>query len=114
MGSGRTGVPDPDAALRVATAIAAAPLLARRGVQGYGGNWQHIGDPSDRHTAVAEGMQRLTAAIELLVRHGAGSKAFATDAGAPTSDIGAYLCYGDEQRLLLTDHPGRPALGSHV
>ncbi|MEV0297586.1 alanine racemase [Nocardia sp. NPDC050710] len=184
VGLGRTGVPDPDAALRVATAIAAAPQLTMRGVQGYGGHWQHIGDPADRHAAVAEGMRRLTAAIELLDRHGhdttirtgggtgtfeadialgvltelqpgsyavmdaqyhridgswvhsleqalfvaatvtgatqhwltvdAGLKAFATDAGTPGSDIGAYLWYGDEQGLLLTDDPDRPALGTHV
>lgn len=184
VGLGRSGAPDPDAALRVAAAVAAAPHLTMRGVQGYGGHWQHISDPSERHTAVAEGMRRLTAAIELLDRHGhdttvrtgggtgtleadialgvltelqpgsyavmdaqyhridgswvhslrqalfvaatvtgatrhwltvdAGLKAFATDAGAPVSDIGAYLWYGDEQGLLLTDYPDRPTLGTHV
>ncbi|WP_051022286.1 alanine racemase [Nocardia pneumoniae] len=184
VGLGRSGAPDPATALRVAAAVAAAPQLTLRGVQGYGGHWQHICEPSERHAAVAEGMQRLTAAIELLDRHGhdttvrtgggtgtleadialgvltelqpgsyavmdaqyhgiagcwvrglrqalfvaatvtgatrhwltvdAGLKAFATDAGVPVSDVGAYLWYGDEQGLLLTDDPGRPALGTCV
>ncbi|MFI9508985.1 alanine racemase [Nocardia sp. NPDC052566] len=185
VGMARTGAPDPAAALRVAEAVAAAPLLTMRGVQGYGGIWQHIGDAEERRDAVAKGMERLTEAIELLDKHGhdttirtgggtgtldtdialgvltevqpgsytvmdgqyrdvggdwlgglrhalfvaatvtrtahpdwvtvdAGLKAFATDANPPATDLGSYLWYGDEQGLLVTDRPDRPALGAHV
>lgn len=185
VGMGRTGAPDAAAALRVASLVAAEPLLRMRGVQGYGGHWQHIADPGERRDTVAEGMRRLLAAVELLDRHGhdttirtgggtgtlaedidlgvltevqpgsyavmdrqydavrgswiqglrqalfisatvtrtanpdwvtvdAGLKAFATDADVPTSTVGPYTWFGDEQGLLVADSADRPALGTHV
>src|SRR5690606_1355280 len=51
------------------------------GVQGYGGHWQHIGDPAERPAAVATGMAVLTETIDAIeaaglpvnVRSGAGT-----------------------------------------
>ncbi|MEV6559318.1 alanine racemase [Nocardia sp. NPDC051756] len=70
VGMHRTGVPNPAAALELAAVIDTAPRLRLRGVQGYGGLWQHIPDATERHAAVAAGMAQLSAAIELLDRHG--------------------------------------------
>lgn len=88
VGLGRTGVASPEQAAEVARAILQAPNLSLIGVQGYGGNWQHIEGANERAAAVAEGMKRLSAAIaavreaggEIAVITGGGTGTFAADA----------------------------------
>lgn len=62
VGLHRTGVATPEAAAELAARVGER----FRGVQGYGGHWQHLADPAQRQAAVAEGMQRLTAAVEAI------------------------------------------------
>jgi D-serine deaminase-like pyridoxal phosphate-dependent protein len=185
VGLHRTGVADPEAAVRLAASLDAASGLVVRGVQGYGGHWQHVPDPAKRQAAVADGMHQLTEVVEALdalghdtrvrtgggtgtfdddlalgvltelqpgsyavmdeqyrvVRGGwteqlrqalfvaatvtraahsgwltldAGLKAFATDADVPVTALGSYVWFGDEQGMLLTDCPDRPAVGERI
>jgi D-serine deaminase-like pyridoxal phosphate-dependent protein len=66
IGLHRTGVADAGAALVVAERIAAAPRLRFRGVQGYGGNLQHIAGLDARRAATTEAAGRLRAVVEAL------------------------------------------------
>jgi D-serine deaminase-like pyridoxal phosphate-dependent protein len=70
VGTRRTGVADVDHALALARAIAAAPQLSLRGVQGYGGRWQHAEGADKRLHATKEGMARLSAVVQALRGHG--------------------------------------------
>ena len=70
VGLGRTGVASAADAVAVAERIAAASSLRLRGVQGYGGHWQHRPGADQRLAAVTEGMGLLSAAIDAL--RGAG------------------------------------------
>src|SRR5690606_7185067 len=87
VGLHRTGVPDAAAARRLAGAIAAQPSLRLRGVQGYGGHWQHIADPAERRRAVEEGMATLAACVDAIegagepvdLRTGGGTGTLAVD-----------------------------------
>ncbi|WP_374147024.1 DSD1 family PLP-dependent enzyme [Sphingomonas sp. 28-63-12] len=60
VGLGRTGVSSAAAALALARVIAQSPMLRLRGVQGYGGHWQHLRGADARLDAVRAGMDRLT------------------------------------------------------
>ena len=66
VGTHRTGVADADAALEIAEGLAAWPQLALRGVQGYGGHWQHLVGADKRLEAAREGMARLAAVVQAL------------------------------------------------
>ena len=66
VGLGRTGVASAADAVALADRIAATSTLRLKGVQGYGGQWQHRPGADQRLAAVTEGMLRLTAAIEAL------------------------------------------------
>ena len=66
VGMGRTGVASVAAAVALADVIAGCPDLRLRGVQGYGGSWQHLEGAEVRLAAVQAGMPRLTAAVESL------------------------------------------------
>ena len=99
----------------VTTAAAAADLAQRlgdrfRGVQGYGGHWQHVADPVERAGAVAAGTARLGAAIEAIeatglavgLRTGGGTGSFPHDLEVGVLDdlqLGSYVFmdreYGD-------------------
>jgi D-serine deaminase-like pyridoxal phosphate-dependent protein len=70
VGTRRTGVADVDQALALAEAIAASPQLSLRGVQGYGGRWQHTEGADKRMEAAKEGMARLSAVVQALRGHG--------------------------------------------
>jgi D-serine deaminase-like pyridoxal phosphate-dependent protein len=59
----------------VTSAVVAAELAERlgerfRGVQGYGGHWQHMADPLARSDAVARGMRFLSECIEAIEARG--------------------------------------------
>jgi D-serine deaminase-like pyridoxal phosphate-dependent protein len=64
VGQGRTGVVNVQAALLVAQAIAKQPFLKPRGVQGYGGTWQHLAGAETRHTKTEAGMLKLNQVID--------------------------------------------------
>jgi D-serine deaminase-like pyridoxal phosphate-dependent protein len=70
VGTRRTGVADVDHALALAEVIAAAPHLSLRGVQGYGGQWQHAEGADKRMAAARDGMARLNAVVQALRGHG--------------------------------------------
>lgn len=88
VGLGRTGCHDAVQAAAVARAVLAQPNLRLLGVQGYGGAWQHMEGANARASAVAEGMQKLTAAIAAIravggtvdVVTGGGTGTFSADA----------------------------------
>jgi D-serine deaminase-like pyridoxal phosphate-dependent protein len=66
VGLHRTGVTSPGVAAELAQRLGER----FRGVQGYGGHWQHIADPRERGHAVAEGMRLLTGCIEAIESSG--------------------------------------------
>jgi D-serine deaminase-like pyridoxal phosphate-dependent protein len=70
VGQRRTGVASPEMAIDLASAIAKQPFLKLRGVQGYGGSWQHIQGAEARHAAVAEGMRKLSVVVSALHAQG--------------------------------------------
>lgn len=70
VGQRRTGVVNPEMALELARAIAKQPFLKLRGVQGYGGSWQHVPGADARHAAVAEGMRKLSTVVSALRAEG--------------------------------------------
>jgi D-serine deaminase-like pyridoxal phosphate-dependent protein len=87
VGMHRSGVPGPERAARLAEDIRRRPALRLRGVQGYGGHWQHLPDPSARREAVAEGMVALSRCADAVdaggsgagIRTGGGTGTFAID-----------------------------------
>lgn len=88
VGLGRTGVHDATQAADVARAIAGRPNLIFLGLQGYGGQWQHMKGANARADAVAAGMARMTDAIAAVravglvprIITGGGTGTFAADA----------------------------------
>lgn len=66
VGLGRTGVASVADAVVLATAISASPMLRFKGVQGYGGHWQHMKGAADRLAAIRSGMTRLAEVVEQL------------------------------------------------
>jgi D-serine deaminase-like pyridoxal phosphate-dependent protein len=88
VGLGRTGVADVAAAVALARQIDASPHLSFKGVQGYGGNWQHMKGAEKRLAAVRAGMERLADVATALtsdghrceVITGGGTGTFAADA----------------------------------
>src|SRR5687768_12662947 len=83
VGLGRTGCHDADQAAATARAILAEPNLRLLGVQGYGGNWQHMEGANARASAVAAGMEKLQAAITA-IRAAGGTVAVVTAGGTGT------------------------------
>lgn len=83
VGLGRTGCHDADQAAAVARAVLAQPNLRLLGVQGYGGAWQHMEGANARASAVASGMETLTAAIAA-VRAAGGTVDVVTGGGTGT------------------------------
>ncbi|HLJ86649.1 MAG TPA: DSD1 family PLP-dependent enzyme [Candidatus Angelobacter sp.] len=70
VGHHRTGVVGAKMALGLAKAIASEPFLKLRGVQGYGGHWQHIPDAATRRGAVTQGIQELSSIVAALKAEG--------------------------------------------
>jgi len=66
VGMGRTGVADTVAGLALGQRIAAHPNLRLKGVQGYGGAWQHVVGADKRLEAAKLGLARLTEIVETL------------------------------------------------
>lgn len=117
VGLGRTGAADAAAAAALADAIARSPSLRLRGVQGYGGHWQHLPGVDARRAATAEGMARLTAAIEAILGRGhaveivtgGGTGTFAADAALGVLNEvqpGSYLFMDRQYRDALGEDAG--------
>ncbi len=66
VGLGRTGVADVAAALALARRIAGHPNLRLKGVQGYGGAWQHMVGAEKRLEAARVGLARLAEVVATL------------------------------------------------
>jgi D-serine deaminase-like pyridoxal phosphate-dependent protein len=116
VGLGRTGVASIAAALALADAIAESPMLRLRGVQGYGGHWQHLKGEAGRRDAVAAGMARLSAVVDALRQNGhacpvitgGGTGSFAADAalGVLTEvQPGSYVYMDTQYADALGDDP---------
>lgn len=116
VGLGRTGCHDPEQAAAVANAVLAQPNLRLLGVQGYGGNWQHLEGANARASAVAAGMEKLTAAIAAIraaggtvdVVTGGGTGTFAADAAQGVLNEvqpGSYAFMDKEYRDALKADP---------
>lgn len=99
---GRTGVTGPDQAVTLARAIAAQPHLRLIGVQGYGGNWQHMAGADVRAAAVAKGMARLRAVIAALREAGA---AIEVVTGGGTGTFSADIAQGVLNELQPGSYP---------
>jgi D-serine deaminase-like pyridoxal phosphate-dependent protein len=119
VGLHRTGVTSP------AVAAELAQLLGERfrGVQGYGGQWQHIADPSARRQAVAEGMEVLATCIDAIeatgcavdLRSGGGTGSLPHDLELGVLNdlqLGSYLFMDREyaEALASDDAPWRQSL----
>ncbi len=119
VGMHRTGVPGPEQAARLAEHIRARPSLRLRGVQGYGGHWQHLPDPAARREAVAEGMVVLSRCAEAVdaggsgaeIRTGGGTGTFAIDHALGVLNdlqLGSYvLMDGQYEDALAADEGPR-------
>ncbi len=116
VGLGRTGCHDPEQAAATARTIAAQPKLTLLGVQGYGGNWQHMEGANTRADAVAAGMEKLNAAIAAIraaggrvdVVTGGGTGTFTADAAQGVlNEIqpGSYAFMDKEYRDALKSDP---------
>jgi D-serine deaminase-like pyridoxal phosphate-dependent protein len=99
VGLGRTGVSSPDQAADVARAILRHPQLRLLGVQGYGGNWQHMAGANARAAAVADGMAKLCAAVAA-IREAGGRVDVVTGGGTGTFEADAA------QGVLTEVQPG--------
>lgn len=113
VGLARTGVASPADALALAEAIAASPSLHLAGVQGYGGQWQHIAGLAKRRSAITTGMERLADVVGALREaghevpwvSGGGTGSFTTDV-----DLGV-LTEVQPGSYIFMDSQYRDALG---
>ena len=70
VGLSRTGVTDPDQALRIVERIEASPRLRFGGVQGYAGHVQHVAGREERRAACVASTARLEAVVVALEASG--------------------------------------------
>ena len=70
MGQGRTGVTNPDEAVRLARRISGVAALRWRGVQAYYGHLQHVPALADRHARIAEQWRYLAIVLDALKETG--------------------------------------------
>lgn len=113
VGQGRTGVTTPAAAVALAEQIAANSSLRLAGVQGYGGNWQHIVGLVERRNVVEGGMARLAAAVKAL-RSGGYTVPLVTGGGTGSFSADAALRVLTEVQpgsYIFMDNQYRDALG---
>ena len=114
VGTRRTGVASPAAALEVWRVIAAAPSLRLKGVQGYAGHVQHVAGSEARRAATVKATGRLRAAVDALraagasveVITGGGTGSVETDIeqGLLTElQVGSYVFMDREYRDALGD-----------
>lgn len=107
VGQRRGGAASPDGAVAVAAAIAAAPHVRLRGVQGYDGHLQGIVDVRERAAGHRVAMERLTAAIGALTAAGFEAQLVST-AGTATAALAA------SHPSVTEIQPGSYALMDHA
>jgi D-serine deaminase-like pyridoxal phosphate-dependent protein len=90
VGMGRTGVADTAAGLALGQAIAGQPNLRLKGIQGYGGAWQHLVGADKRLEAAKAGLSRLTELAESL-RAGGQACPLITGGGTGTFEADSEL-----------------------
>jgi D-serine deaminase-like pyridoxal phosphate-dependent protein len=116
VGLGRTGVADAAAAQALAVRIAAHPNLRLKGVQAYGGAWQHMAGADKRLEAATVGTARLTGVIAALrgdghacpvvTGGGTGTVAAETSLGVLTElQAGSYVFMDNQYADALGDDP---------
>lgn len=114
VGLQRTGVTSAEAAVRLAEAIADDRSLRFRGLQAYGGHWQHLADPSARRAAVSAGAhlvdeaaQRIESTVtDVELRTGGGTGTFAIDCEEGVLDDlqpGSYALFDQQYADALAD-----------
>ena len=113
VGLGRTGVADTAAALSLAQRIAAQPNLRLKGVQGYGGAWQHVVGAEKRLAAARVGLARLSEIVEALRADGHACP-LVTGGGTGTFDADTELGVLNERQpgsYVFMDNQYADALG---
>jgi D-serine deaminase-like pyridoxal phosphate-dependent protein len=116
VGLGRTGVVGTSEALAVAERVAVATQLHFKGVQGYGGQLQHISGSEHRRLATIESTNRLRRVIDALesagfnvpIRSGGGTGTFGLDVEIGVLNElqpGSYVFMDREYRDALGDDP---------
>jgi len=119
VGFGRTGVVGPAEALAVAERVNVSTRLRFRGVQGYGGNLQHIAGREHRRVATIESTKRLSLVVHVLesagfnvaIRSGGGTGTMGLDVEIGVLNelqTGSYVFMDREYRDALgEDHEGQ-------
>jgi D-serine deaminase-like pyridoxal phosphate-dependent protein len=116
VGLGRTGVADAAAAQALAARITAHPNLRLKGVQAYGGAWQHMAGAEKRLEAATAGTARLAGVIAALrgdghacpvvTGGGTGTVAAETSLGVLTElQAGSYAFMDNQYADALGDDP---------
>jgi D-serine deaminase-like pyridoxal phosphate-dependent protein len=116
VGMGRTGVADTAAGRALGQRIAAQPNLRLKGIQGYGGAWQHVVGAEKRLEAARLGLARLTELAEtlradghpcpLITGGGTGTFEADTDLGVLTErQPGSYVFMDNQYVDALGDDP---------
>lgn len=116
VGLGRTGVTGPAEALALAERVNVATHLAFRGVQGYGGQLQHISGRDHRREATIASTKRLSLAIDALesagfnvaIRSGGGTGTMGLDVEIGVLNelqTGSYVFMDREYRDALGEDP---------
>jgi D-serine deaminase-like pyridoxal phosphate-dependent protein len=116
VGLGRTGVIGSSEALAVAERVAVAAQLSFKGVQGYGGQLQHIVGREHRRAATIESTNRLRLVIDALesagfnvpIRSGGGTGTLGLDVEIGVLNElqpGSYVFMDREYRDALGDDP---------
>jgi len=116
VGLGRTGASSAEQVVSIAQAIAAAPSLRLRGVQAYGGQWQHVKGAEARAAGVAKGMKMLRACLAALrdagfepnLITGGGTGTFAADTAEglfTERQVGSYALMDRDYRDALGGDP---------
>ena len=116
LGTGRTGVRDPESALGVAERVAASPRLHFAGVQGYGGHLQHIAGRNERRAATIAATGRLVAVIDALESAGHNVE-LRTGGGTGTTGLDIDLGVLNELQpgsYVFMDREYRDALGDDL
>jgi D-serine deaminase-like pyridoxal phosphate-dependent protein len=116
VGLGRTGVTGPAEALAVVERVSVATRLQFRGVQGYGGQLQHIAGREHRRVATIDSTARLRVVIDTLesagytveIRSGGGTGTMGLDAEIGVLNelqTGSYVFMDREYRDALGEDP---------
>lgn len=115
VGQGRTGVTNVAACVRLAQTIAGEPRLQFAGIQGFAGHAQHLADPRERKTVVAQAAQMLRQCADALsdaglrpaVITGSGTGTYQQDCAGPYNElqVGSYV-FMDSDYARIVDEAG--------